>query len=406
MSTEYPDVLGDLVEARSRFEVNGVHYVLALTPSKIAPGETTHLRVWLQSCWNVPVQVRVRVRLPVQPSPTFAIIQEATDIPLEAAEVGEVALPIACEAETQPGDFAIIVSMGVKLEIQGQYVRSKEHVGHLENTPLSFTTDMALASTLGIGYVARTQPETTLTLHVEGAPNPGPSPDMIPTYLPHWTVDELSLLGKARQFVNDRRLYLLPQIGRHTLYLNFLEESQARFKDAAITLHLGEALFLAKILTHTVQYFMGQTDLQDAILLPAYTLAFRHGLQTDDPVLLIVRADYARVAQLACSLSFGLLQREVGHDEWTLEEQLAVTSFLANRVEHGGNLPAEFLYLPLLLGGLLVASEVQMPGEDLAQSLDLFAKARAKRKADLKHNQELAVLLDRLEQRARASLNS
>jgi hypothetical protein len=29
MSSEYPDVLGDLVDARQRFEVNGVHYMLA-----------------------------------------------------------------------------------------------------------------------------------------------------------------------------------------------------------------------------------------------------------------------------------------------------------------------------------------------------------------------------------------
>ena len=87
MSTEYPDVLGDLVEARERFEVNGVHYLMALQPPTIAPGETTHLRVWLQSCWNVPVQVGIRIRLPAQPSPTFTVIQEQTDVPLEPAEV-------------------------------------------------------------------------------------------------------------------------------------------------------------------------------------------------------------------------------------------------------------------------------------------------------------------------------
>jgi len=38
MATEYPDILGDLVEARERFEVNGVHYMVALEPAQIAPG--------------------------------------------------------------------------------------------------------------------------------------------------------------------------------------------------------------------------------------------------------------------------------------------------------------------------------------------------------------------------------
>ena len=404
MSTEYPDVLGDLVEARERFDVSSVQYVLALNPSTIAPGETARLRVWLQSSWNVPVQVRMRVRLPAQPSPTFNIIQEQTDIPLEPAEVGEVTLPIACTADTEPGDFALTVSLGVKPETRGQFIRSKEHTGLLDDIPLRFTTGMSLASSVGIGYVARTQPETILKVRVQGPPQPGLSPDMIPTFLSHWTVDELSLLGKARQHVNDRRLYMLPEITLQTLYLNFLEESQARLKDAALPLNMGESLFLAKILTHTVQRFMHRTDHQDAILIPAYMLAFQHHLQTDDPVLLIVRADYARITRLAISLTFGLLRQRTGSVPWSLEEQLAVTDLVASRVEHGGALPVEFLYLPLLLGGLLVASEVQMPGEHLGQSLDLFAKARAKREAELEHNQELVALLDRFEQQARASL--
>jgi len=170
-----------------------------------------------------------------------------------------------------------------------------------------------------------------------------------------------------------------------------------------LPLHIGETIFLAKILTYAVEYFMQRPDGQDVILVPAYTLAFRHDLQPDDPVLLIVRADYARIARLAASLSFGMLHQQIGRDIWTLEEQMAVTNLVADRVERGGTLPAEFLYLPLLLGGLMIASEVQMPGEDLGQSLDLFAKARQPREAELSHNQQLTALLDRMEQQARSS---
>ena len=403
MSTEYPDVLGDLVEARERFDVRGVHYLTELRPSKIAPGEVTRLQVWLQSCWNVPIQVSVGVHLPEQESPTFTVIQDRTDVPLEPAEVGEVAIPIACTAETEPGAFALTVGFGVKAETRGKYIRSKEHAGHLGETHLRFASGMSLASAVGIGYAARTQPACSLNLQIEGPPRPGSAPELMPTFLSHWTVDELTLLGRARQYVNDRRLYLLPQVTRNALYMAFLEESRARLKDAALPLHLGEAIFLAKMLTYTVEYFMQRTDLQDAILIPAYMLAFRHDLQRDDPVLLIVRADYARMVRLAASLSFGMLHQRIGRDIWSLEEQLAVTDLVADRVERGGALPAEFLYLPLLLGGLMVASKIQMPGEDTDQSLDLLAKARQQRSADLEHNQDLATLLDRMEQQARLS---
>lgn len=403
MSSEYPDVLGDLIEARQRFEVNGVHYVMALDPAVVAPGEATRLRIWLQSCWDVPLQVAITVHLPTPPSPTFSVIQKRTDVPLEAAEVGEVAIPIACAAGVEPKEYVVPVTIGAKYETRGLYIRSQKNEGQLKDSLLSFTTGMRLAASMGLGFVAHTRPEQELTLRVAGQPQPGASPDLTPTYLSHWTVAELPFQGKARQQVNDQRLYLLPQLKREPLYMAFLEESRERLKDAALPLQIGEAIVLAKIFTYTVEHFLGRADWQDAILVPAYTLAHRYDLEMGDPVLLIVRADYARIVRLAISLSFGMLRQRLNRDVWTMEEQLAVTDLVADRVERGGVLPVEFLYLPLLLGGLMVSHEVQMPGENLAQSLDLFAKARQQRSPDLAENPELSALLDRFLQVARSA---
>jgi hypothetical protein len=394
MSSEYPDVLGDLVEARQRFEVNGVHYIPALTPKTIAPGETTHLRLWLQSCWSVPAEVAVFVHLPTGPTASFATIQRRTDVPLEPAEVGEVTIPIACGAETEPAAYSIGIKLGVKLESHGLYVRAQESGGHLGDTLLSFTTGMGLAAAMGLGYVARTEPQRQFALQVAGQAVPDPSPNLMPTYLSHWTVDDLPILGKARKLVNDQRLYILPKLARQQLYVAFLEESQERLRDADLPLHVGEALFLARILTHTVEYVLKLPDGQDAILIPAYSLAYRYNLPTNDPIFLVVRADYARIVRLAISLSFGLLHQRLKREAWSKEEQMAVADFVADRVERGGALPAEFLYLPLVLGGLLVARQTSMPGEDLTQSLALLDKARQQRSADLAENPDLVALLD------------
>ncbi len=397
MSSEYPDVLGDLVDARHRFEVNGVHYVMIPDPTTIAPGELVNLRCWLQNCWNVPVEAVIEVHLPSKPAPAFSIIQTRTDVPLEAAEVGEVTIPIACAPEAVPGTYVISVILGVKAETRGLYVRSKENKGHFEDTHLSFTTGMALSATMGLGFTAHTQPRQEFTLHVKGTPEPRSSPDLTPTYLSHWTMDLHSIQGRARQLVNDQRLHLLPYLTMQALYKAFLEESQARFQDADLPLHIGEAIFLAKILTYTVRYFLNLPDGHEAVLVPAYVLAYRYNLPTNDPVFLLVRADYARIARLAVSLSFGMLRQRVGRDIWSMEEQLALTDLIADRVERGGTLPAEFLYLPLLLGGLMVADQVRMPGEQLEQSLDLLARARQQRAEALAEIPELVALLDRLQ---------
>ena len=401
MSTEYPDILGDLVDARQRFEVNGVHFVLGLEPKSVAPGQAAVLRVWLQSCWDVPVQAKVHVAFPTGSGAGLSVIQKQTDVPLSAAESGELSIPIATSAEMAPGEYLVRMAIGISYEARGLYVRSQENAGQLGDTALTFTTGMSLSSAMGLGFVARTQPEHTLVLHVAGAPQPGLTPDLTPTFVSHWTVDDLPIQGKARQYVNDQRLYILPGLTRPALYRAFLEESQARYKDASLPLQIGEALFVAKIMTFAVEYFLRRPDWQDAILLPAYTLAFRYNLATNDPVFLVVRADYARVSRLASALTFGLLRQKMQRDLWSVEEQMAVTDLVADRVERGGPLPAEFLYLPHILGGLLVASQITMPGENTAQSVGLLAQAREKRSADLGQNPELVSLLDSLLQPAR-----
>ncbi len=396
MSSEYPDVLGDLVEARQRFEFNGVHYMLALEPAIIEPGRAAFLRIWLQSCWDMPVEASITIHLPTQPASAFKVIQKRTDVPLQPAEVGEVTIPIACARQAEPGEYVVPVTVSARFESRGLYVRSQKNEGQLGDTLLSFTTGMALSATMGLGFVARTQAEQELPILVEGEPQVGPSPDLTPTFLSHWTVDDLPIQGKARQYVNDQRVYLQPKLTRQALYMAFLEEGRDRCTDAALPLHIGEAIFLAKILTFTSEYFLRQPDWQDVILVPAYSLAYRYNLPTGDPVFLVTRADYARVTRLAIALSFGMLRKRLGRDVWTMEEQVAVADLVQDRVERGGVLPAEFLYLPLLLGGLMVAAEVQMPGEKLTQSLGLLAQARQKRSAELAENRELMVLLDKL----------
>ncbi|HSJ52160.1 MAG TPA: hypothetical protein VLC52_00315 [Anaerolineae bacterium] len=396
MGSEYPDILGDLVEARQRFEVNGVHYLLALESPAIAPGEATALRVWLQSCWDVPMQVSVGLRFPGQRVPTFSLAQARTDVPLEAAEVGELTIPIAAGVQTEAGVYRVEATLSATGESRGLYVRSQKSAGQLGESLLTFRSGMKLAASLGLGFVSRTQGEQVLSLEIAGQPRPGPAPDLTPTYMPHWTVADLALAGKARRYVNDQRIDIVPRLKRHALYVTFLEESQVRFRNAGLPLHIGEALFLAKILTHTVEYFLQTPAWQDAILVPAYTLAYHFDLPISDPVLLVARADYARLVRLAASLSFGLLRQRLSSDPWTMEEQVAVAGLVSNRAEQGGLLPAEFLYLPLVLGGLLVADRVLMPGEQLSQSLGLLAQARQKRKDELQENPELVAVLDRL----------
>jgi len=341
----------------------------------------------------VPTQVAVSVHPPTE---GLSLIQRQTDVPLQAGEVGELCIPIASAAGLQDGQYRIALTIGVSYGARGLYVRSQQSQGRLDDPDLSFTTGMGLAASMGLGFLARTQPERELTLRVAGPPQPLSPPDLTPTFVSLWTVDDLLLTGRARRYVYDQKVFFLPQMTRQALFTAFLDESQLRYKNTRVRLHIGEAVFAAKILTFAVEHFLQRPDWQDAILLPAYTLAYRYDLPVLDPVSLVARADYARLTRLACSLSFGLLRQRLQRDVWSLKEQMAVTDLVADRVQRGGALPAEFLYLPLMLGGLLVADKVTMPGEKVAQSRELLARARQKRQAKLAENPQLGALLDQL----------
>jgi hypothetical protein len=108
------------------------------------------------------------------------------------------------------------------------------------------------------------------------------------------------------------------------------------------------------------------------------------------------------MTRLAMSLSFGLLRERFKRDIWSLEEQAAVSHFVSARVERPAPIPAEFLYLPLILGGLMVGRQVTMPGEDVAQSLGLLTKGLEERQAELDENLELSEILGRLFQEAKS----
>ena len=55
---------------------------------------------------------------------------------------------------------------------------------------------------------------------------------------------------------------------------------------------------------------------------------------------------------------------------------------IATGLDTGEELPGEFVYLPLLLGGLIVAEEIVMQDEDVHQSSRMLAKVKAS-KAEL-----------------------
>ncbi len=391
MPIEYPDYMSEVVEASDRYEVDGVQYVVSLQPSTVAPGESTELVFVLQSTVNAPLDFTIKLGLPSgrrnRPC-QMSIAEEEVTVPLEEAQVGELRLPIRCEPETVPAVYEIRLELKGRAKERGQSIRPNRGRGRLKDEMLKSMVGLRLAPIVGVDFKTSRGNRQTFRLTVEGEPVPAAEVELASSFTSLWKAEELELQRKAMQEVNERRFHIMPELSPPVVYISLLNETRRNFLNTGIELHLGEAIFLTKILTFTALRFLRREMWQDGLLTPI----FQRTLALDEPFenapVLLARFGYSHVTRLAIAISFGLLEDAVKERLWTVEEQVGVNEFVVTQLETGQILPVEFMYLPLMFGGLLVAGEVVMEGEELTHSLQALAQAKQERMVEFPGDDE------------------
>jgi hypothetical protein len=250
---------------------------------------------------------------------------------------------------------------------------------------------MRIAQIASWGYEAKSALRQVVSFSVGEATESTGEAALKPSFRSLWTPEDWDVFAEARQEANDRRVYAVPQLKPESLYLRFMEQAESLFSASGITLHVGEAIFVAKILAHTVAYMLGQQEWQDCLLVPIYAYARLTDQPTDDALWLVTELGFTHVAELAIALGFALAEELLDREVWSSTEQRAVREFVADSLGEGKTLPTEFLYLPLILGGLAAADRVQFEGEDLGESLRLLRKAKDER-AELFSDKDLREL--------------
>jgi hypothetical protein len=136
---------------------------------------------------------------------------------------------------------------------------------------------------------------------------------------------------------------------------------------------------------------MGNVEWQDCLLVPIYAYTQATEEPSDNAVRLVTELGYIHVLELATALSFTLVEDILGQVPWNAAEQRGARTYVADSLAEGAPLSPEFLYAPLILGGIAVVDEIVLEGEDVAESLRLLSRAKADR-ADLFADEELRTL--------------
>jgi hypothetical protein len=408
MAIQYPDVMNDLTAAQQRYEAGCVQYLAEFEPRTFPAGSVAQLVLTLQNTVDRPAHLAVRFGLPRlrgrlrrKSDAWFRIQESVLRLTLRDGEVGQVTVPFEVAPEAPAGSYELSVHVESATDENAQRARAERREYHAQGLKIRHPQGLGISQFLSWGYEARHSAEQRVSLEVSAAAaSEGQDQEvkgLAPTYLSVWTPEDWDLIALARRELNDRRLYVLSELTAPRLFVDFMRESKENLAQVGISLELGEAIFVAKMLAFTAVYFTEKADWQDCMLVPILAYALAENQPTTDLRALVSRVGYPHVLELAVALAFALIEETLGREPWQATEQRALRDLIVQCQSTGAPLPVEFLYLPLILGGLVVAHELVLEGENVLESLDLLCAAK-KARAESLADPELAEINDVFEE--------
>jgi len=382
MAVILPDVIGEYVDAPERFETGGVQYAGYFDPAEIAPEQITHFFLFLQNTFNAPVAINIKVNLPSTGGlfrsgrPLLKVQEPIIQLEMAQAEAGLLTLPVITTEHIQEGEHPLTIELKVASQGRPDRVRPAKSRSKLGKGFIDSMVGLNLVSTMGANFSEKSVKKVSFPLNVAGKPAP---PERAPrlkfNFQTIWVEQYLEVFNRAVQEINSREVKFKKELMVEALYAMLYAESTSRFADAGLPLRVGEAIVLAKILTYSCQYFLSSPDRRNGLLVPIWERAFESEVDTTDVLEVIRTAGYYHVIKLSAAISFGLIAKAVGRQNWPLVERQAVVNHIADSIEVSEELDIDFLYLPLLLAGTHISNKLKLNGENPRHTLELMKKA-------------------------------
>jgi hypothetical protein len=386
MTLEYPDVMNDLTDARRRFESGPVQYLAEFVPSEVPAGDVAQLVLTLQSTVDAPIRARVDLSLPrprgklrrLAESP-FEVMETVIHLTLEDGEVGQLTLPVRIHAKVPPAKYPFKVRIESETTPGAARTRSTSSQNQIKESRIRYPQGLGITQIASWGFEAAKKNVQDVDLEVVAATDEPEEAALTPQFQSVWMPQHWNLVAAARREVNERRLYTLSELTADRVFVSMFQEAPMWFAESGVKLHVGEALLVAKMLTSTVTHLLSNAVGQECLLVPILAYALANKQPTGDVLWLVTQLGYTHVLELAIAQSFTLVEQVVGRQVWSAVEQRAARDYIIESLSAGTSLPVGFLYLPLILGGLVVARELVMDGEDVEQTLGLLQTAKSQR---------------------------
>ena len=378
----YPDILNEYIDASTRFEIDGLQYVIE-DPPALDPGATTSLKLYLQNTLDVALKVDIIPKLPqigrLRSRPILKMDTPQYSINLAPVEVGILNIPFTTDA-VAPGSHNLELDFKIQHEKEALKVREPRAQDPLASLPIDSPIGLGLVGVVGTSYSLKPGKKSEANIVISDNPASEPKDqDLKESYTKLWDRDIGHLQQEAQKLINDIRASIASDINVEALFIALYAENQQRFADVGLPLRIGEAIALAKLLTYTSHIFLNNPQLQDGLLCPIWERAIYNNYPTTDIRQTIRVVGYKHILKLALTISFGMIAQKAGKQLWSKEERDGVRDYIIDALEDGAPIEEDFLYLPLMMGAALVLKQVRLPNEDIANTIALVKQAQLAR---------------------------
>lgn len=398
----YPDVLGYVTDGKQA-TIGIVQAALAVRPPIVRAGRAFAAIVMLQNLSDANVDITATIQLPAKDAARkadrFRCKEPSASFVLGPAEVGYLVIPVDSAPDTAPGrDYKLGVDLNVATLSKPRRIRTTDVEAEVNLDYYFFLPEETILRIIALkmltfSAVKRGLMGTTLEAPFGVAPpQVQPNRQVQPGWFSLWSLsansDARPLLERYRKTLQDE---VLPRLDPVALFRSLYPVTEGRIKPY-YKVEAVEVYFITKLLVSILQLAPQPPDQYaypeeaeytiatllrtgwptdgSPIPLPHWCRGLLHMLGVDEeatrnPVMALSGPLYDDLLRDAITHGFRLISTATRRDMGSTDELLKYTDYLIRTLRRPRQrLTIRDLYMPLVLGGVIVSEQVHLPKDE------------------------------------------
>lgn len=370
----YPDVLGAIAGGLRVTYDNVLQAAIGVFPRGAYINQPIEVILILQSMIDQNMEVRVALNLPRRApdggSIKLAAPQKDVSRTMTPGEVGVLRLPLVALPPTQPAN-----EVPIRVAVRHRNRNAKPVRTGVRGAPPSALAAspfklQALRDVDWIDGASSVSPEVvTLTFDINAKELPRLQQKLKPSYEVLWTQEKMRDERRNIQSKIDEAREIAATFTRAAVYGSLLHAVDEHYAVGGLPLHPGETAAIAKMLMYTLDD-RSQMDakyrLEDQRWFQALCQVLAHDEQVADwsPGEIVAGHLTEPLFYEAIHLGFNLVRTRVKVDLGDEAERDNYASRMMRWLSGQAEPDLVYIYLPLVLGGVIVNHQVTGPGDD------------------------------------------